>query len=136
MRPWTCKSPTSSTWTRARNSPAPNLPACCWTRESRSAWTARAVSWTISSWSASGEALKYEEVYLKAYDTVKEAKAGIGQYMNFYNYERLHQALGYKTAWEAHHGLDKQPWPKNKNMLIEGKNLDYSLPKEAAHNEQ
>ena len=76
--------------------------------------------------------LKYEEVYLKAYDTVKEAKAGIGQYMNFYNYERLHQALGYKTAWEAHHGLDKQPWPKNKNMLIEGKNLDYSLPKEAA----
>ena len=77
--------------------------------------------------------LKYEEVYLKAYDTVKEAKAGIGQYMHFYNHERLHQALGYKTAWEVYNGLGKQPWPENKNMLAGGKNLDCSLPPETAH---
>ena len=76
--------------------------------------------------------LKYEEVYLKAYDTVKEAKAGIGAYMNFYNYERLNQALGYKTAWEIHNGLDKQPWPDARHQLIECKKLDIPKNIEAA----
>ena len=72
--------------------------------------------------------LKYEEVYLKAYDSVKEAKAGIGQYISFYNHERLHQTLGYKTAWEAHNGLEKLPWPENRHRLIDGKEHDPSLP--------
>ena len=53
--------------------------------------------------------LKYEEVYLKAYETVAEAKAGIDAYMTFYNHERLHEALEYRTAWEVHNGLEKQP---------------------------
>jgi len=39
--------------------------------------------------------LKYEEVYLKAYATVAEAKAGIGAWLSFYNEERQHQSLGY-----------------------------------------
>lgn len=60
--------------------------------------------------------LKYEEVYLKAYDTVKDARSQIGKYMNFYNHERLHQAHGYKTAWEVYNDLEKQPWP-NPNQL-------------------
>ena len=38
--------------------------------------------------------LKCEEVYLKAYDSVPEARAGIGAWLAFYNAERLHQALG------------------------------------------
>jgi putative transposase len=41
--------------------------------------------------------LKYEEVYLHAYDSVAEARAGIGRYLGFYNDERAHQALGYQT---------------------------------------
>ena len=41
--------------------------------------------------------LKYEEVYLHAYDDPKEARAGIGRYLDFYNDERPHQALGYMT---------------------------------------
>jgi len=41
--------------------------------------------------------LKYEEVYLHAYDTVAEARAGIGRYFAFYNDQRPHQALGYQT---------------------------------------
>jgi putative transposase len=45
--------------------------------------------------------LKYEEVYLKAYATVAEAKAGIGSWIGFYNEERLHQALGYRTPIEV-----------------------------------
>jgi putative transposase len=41
--------------------------------------------------------LKYEEVYLHAYATVAEAKAGIGAWLDFYNTERPHQSLGYRT---------------------------------------
>ena len=41
--------------------------------------------------------LKYEEVYLHAYATVTEARAGIGGWLRFYNEERPHQALGYRT---------------------------------------
>jgi putative transposase len=45
--------------------------------------------------------LKYEEVYLRAYETVEEAKQGIAAWIHFYNFERVHQALGYKTPWEV-----------------------------------
>jgi len=41
--------------------------------------------------------LKYEEVYLKDYEPVTEARAGIERYFRFYNHERLHQSLGYRT---------------------------------------
>src|SRR5215469_1799379 len=41
--------------------------------------------------------LKYEEVYLHAYATVAKAKAGIGAWLDFYNTERQHQSLGYRT---------------------------------------
>ena len=38
--------------------------------------------------------IKYEEVYLKAYQTVAEARTGINAYLEFYNRQRPHQALG------------------------------------------
>ncbi len=41
--------------------------------------------------------VKYEEVYLKAYQTVAEARAGIAAYLEFYNQQRPHQALDYRT---------------------------------------
>jgi putative transposase len=41
--------------------------------------------------------LKYEEVYLHAYRDLIEARAGIARYIEFYNFERPHQALGYQT---------------------------------------
>lgn len=41
--------------------------------------------------------LKYEEVYLKSYETAQEAREGIGQWIHFYNHERYHQSLGYRT---------------------------------------
>jgi len=41
--------------------------------------------------------VKYEEVYLHVYDSVAEARAGIGRYLDFYNDKRPHQALGYQT---------------------------------------
>ena len=44
--------------------------------------------------------LKYEEVFIKAYTSVAEARCGIGTWLGFYNDERLHQALGYRTPRE------------------------------------
>lgn len=46
--------------------------------------------------------LKYEEVYLKAYDTVAEARAGIGEWIRFYNHERTHQSLGRQTPEQVY----------------------------------
>ena len=40
---------------------------------------------------------KYEEVYLKAYDTVSEARASIGRYFSFYNTRRPHSSLDRQT---------------------------------------
>ena len=41
--------------------------------------------------------LKYEEVYLNDYETLREARLGIGRYFEFFNTERPHSALGYQT---------------------------------------
>ena len=41
--------------------------------------------------------VKYEEVYLKDYQEVEEAKESINQYFDFYNNERPHQSLNYQT---------------------------------------
>jgi len=49
--------------------------------------------------------VKYEEVYLKAYQDGKEAKAGISNYFRFYNTERPHQSLGYRTPAEVFNSI-------------------------------
>ena len=41
--------------------------------------------------------VKYEEVYLRAYDTVSEARASIGRYFGFYNTRRPHSSLDRQT---------------------------------------
>jgi putative transposase len=41
--------------------------------------------------------VKYEEVYLKEYETPHKAAQNLGHYFRFYNQERLHQSLGYRT---------------------------------------
>jgi putative transposase len=48
--------------------------------------------------------VKYEEVYLKAYQDGKEARAALSEYFRFYNAERPHQALGYRTPAEMFAG--------------------------------
>lgn len=46
--------------------------------------------------------VKYEEVYLRDYEGVAEAKESLGRYFKFYNDERPHQSLGYRTPREVH----------------------------------
>jgi putative transposase len=41
--------------------------------------------------------VKYEEVYLKDYQNVRDAFRGLARYFDFYNTERPHQSLGYRT---------------------------------------
>jgi putative transposase len=52
--------------------------------------------------------VKYEEVYLKDYATVQDAKENIGDYFNFYNYERKHQSNSYKTPAEIYFGKEEK----------------------------
>jgi len=51
--------------------------------------------------------IKYEEVYLKSYETVLEAKQQIGEYITFYNNERFHQSLNNKTPAEIYFGKEE-----------------------------
>ena len=46
--------------------------------------------------------IRYEEVYLRAYQTVAKARTGINAYLEFYNRQRPHQALGYRTPAEVY----------------------------------
>ena len=46
--------------------------------------------------------IKYEEVYLKAYDSVAEARASIGRYLTFYNGQRPHSSLDRRTPDHAY----------------------------------
>ena len=51
--------------------------------------------------------LKYEEVYLKEYPSVTEARAGIERYFQFYNQDRLHQSLDYRTPAAVYQGREE-----------------------------
>jgi putative transposase len=46
--------------------------------------------------------VKYEEVYLHQYLTVPEARKSLNKYFMFYNTERIHESLGYKTPYEIY----------------------------------
>ena len=46
--------------------------------------------------------IKYEEISLKAYDTVSEARASIGRYLTFYNGPRPHSSLDRRTPDQAY----------------------------------
>jgi putative transposase len=46
--------------------------------------------------------VKYEEVYIKGYETLSDARAGLKKYFWFYNNDRLHQSLDYKTPSEVY----------------------------------
>ena len=54
--------------------------------------------------------VKYEEVYLRAYDSVAEARASISRYLDFYNRKRPHSSLGARTPDQAY--FDHQPLAK------------------------
>ena len=48
------------------------------------------------------KSVKYEEVYLRAYESVGHAKASLGRYFDFYNHQRPHTALDRRTPDQAY----------------------------------
>ena len=94
--------PRSSTPTRARSSPATTSPSVLLkagiaiSMDGRGSW--RDNVFVERLW----RSIKYEEVYLRAYDTVSEARASIGRYLNFYNGRRPHSSLDRQTPDQAY----------------------------------
>jgi putative transposase len=48
--------------------------------------------------------VKYEDIYLRCYETVPELTRGLGRYFPFYNEQRPHQSLGYRTPAQVYRG--------------------------------
>lgn len=55
--------------------------------------------------------LKYEEVYLKSYESMDQARSAIKNYIEFYNSERPHQSLGYSTPDEVYWSVPEEGVP-------------------------
>jgi len=53
--------------------------------------------------------VKYEEVYLKAYQNGRDARISLGNYFRFYNTERPHQSHGYRTPAEVYYTTTVEP---------------------------
>jgi putative transposase len=51
--------------------------------------------------------VKYEEVYLHSYESVRDARNGLARYFRLYNTERLHEALDYRTPHEVYFGASR-----------------------------
>ena len=49
--------------------------------------------------------LKYEDIYLKDYETVEELIAGLREYFEYYNNERSHQSFDGRTPAEGYNGI-------------------------------
>ena len=46
--------------------------------------------------------VKYQNVYIKGYETMQQAQQGLAEYFIEYNHDRLHQGLGYKRPWDVY----------------------------------
>jgi putative transposase len=50
--------------------------------------------------------VKYEDIYLKGYETVPALAGGLGDYFQLYNFDRPHQSLGYRTPADVHFAVE------------------------------
>lgn len=63
--------------------------------------------------------IKYEDVYIRAYANVSEARLGIGAYIDWYNEQRAHSSLGDQTPSEAYKALQKTVDQEGGNPTVE-----------------
>ena len=50
--------------------------------------------------------VKYDDIYVKGYQTIPEANDGLKEFFDDYNMERRHSSLGYKTPWSVFAGIE------------------------------
>ena len=81
--------------------PMPSPPACS-QPTFRSAWMAAAAPSDNVFCERLWRSVKYENIYLNQYDTVRQLHTGLTNYFDFYNHERPHQSLNYRTPAEEH----------------------------------
>jgi putative transposase len=80
--------------------------------------------------------LKYEEVFLKAYASVREARAGIGSWFVLYNDIRLHQSLGYRTPREVFEAPEACGYVDNASALTTSPQAQQQPEKDSIINER
>ena len=61
---------------------------------------------------------KVERIYLNEYNSMKELKEDIKEYINFYNHQRFHQTLNYKKPMEVYNEWLKKNNQKKQNIKI------------------
>jgi len=81
--------------------------------------------------------IKYENVYVKKkYETFHQAEKDLKKFVEYYNTERLHQAIGYVTPYEKHSGLAekiiKERKMKHKKAIMRRKRLNKAAASQAA----
>lgn len=62
--------------------------------------------------------VKYEDVYLRQYRTIDEVRAGLTAYFTFYNHERLHQSLDYRTPADVYRATATTSIPPPRSIAI------------------
>ena len=62
--------------------------------------------------------IKYENIYPSSYETIKEARDGIKEYIEIYNKERLHSSIDYLTPNEAYYKGANNKCYDAKKMLM------------------
>ncbi|RXV65276.1 hypothetical protein D1006_34705 [Burkholderia stabilis] len=91
----------SSTPIKAVSSPQLPWPTQCSIAASSCPWTVGKPGAT-TCFKRTWRSVKYEEVYLKAYDSISHARRSIGDYFNLYNQRRPHSSLEDRTPDEAY----------------------------------
>ena len=67
--------------------------------------------------------IKYEEVYLHSYASPREARQNLSRYMRYYNEERPHQSLAYRTPAEVYFGSENQ----QQDSIMKGEKTTLSI---------
>lgn len=62
--------------------------------------------------------LKYEDIYLNKYETLPEARIGINKFTHFYNVNRLHSSLEYKTPDEIYYNIITEVKNANEDLVL------------------
>ena len=80
--------------------------------------------------------IKYEDIHLKQYQTIKEGRKGIGEFINHYNYQRPHQALDYERPADIYFAdkeIETLPSQQYKEALLKKGQIEFAFFPRVTH---